>query len=68
MKEGTDEVLGWPTRSYSASKIGVSKLTFIQQAAFDKDTRSDIIVNAVHPGYVSTDMTYHKGCLTPEEG
>jgi len=28
----------------------------------------DIVINHVHPGYVDTDMTSHKGPLTPEEG
>jgi carbonyl reductase 1 len=35
----------------------------------DKDTnRSDVVINHVHPGYVGTDMTLHKGPLTPEQG
>lgn len=25
-------------------------------------------MNAVHPGYVDTDMTSHKGHLTPDQG
>lgn len=29
---------------------------------------SDIKVNAVHPGYVDTDMSSHKGPLTIDEG
>ncbi len=28
----------------------------------------DIIVNSVHPGYVDTDMTSHKGQFTIERG
>ncbi|KAL1437123.1 hypothetical protein MTO96_049114 [Rhipicephalus appendiculatus] len=28
----------------------------------------DLVVNAVHPGYVDTDMTSHKGPLTPDQG
>ena len=28
----------------------------------------DLVVNHVHPGWVDTDMTSHKGPLTPEEG
>lgn len=59
---------GWPTSAYSVSKVGVSALTQIQQRAFDTDTRPDIVVNSVHPGYVDTDMTSHKGPLTIEEG
>ena len=35
----------------------------------DKDTsRSDIAVNHVHPGFVKTDMTSHKGHFTIEDG
>jgi len=59
---------GWPSNAYVVSKVGVSALTFIQQRAFDSDTRKDIVVNAVHPGYVDTDMTSHLGPLTIEEG
>ena len=50
------------------SKVGLSKLSFIQQANFDKNGPEDVVVNAVHPGYVDTDMTSHKGPLTIEEG
>jgi carbonyl reductase 1 len=50
------------------SKVGVSALTFIQQRAFDADPREDLVVNAVHPGYVDTDMTSHMGPLTIEQG
>lgn len=51
-----------------ASKIGVSALAGIHQAMFDADSRADVAVNAVHPGYVDTDMTSHKGHLTPDQG
>jgi carbonyl reductase 1 len=46
----------------------VSALSFIQQRAFDADPREDLIVNAVHPGCMDTDMTSHKGPLTIEQG
>lgn len=59
---------GWGTSAYNVSKVGVTALTLIQQRQFEKDLRSDIIVNAVHPGYVDTDMTNHKGPMTPEQG
>ncbi|XP_052132601.1 carbonyl reductase [NADPH] 1-like [Frankliniella occidentalis] len=67
-KNGNHEALGWGSSSYVVSKVGVSKLSFIQQATFDKNGPEDVIVNAVHPGYVDTDMTSHKGPLTIEEG
>lgn len=34
----------------------------------DEKPCRNISVNAVHPGYVDTDMTSHKGTLTIEEG
>jgi len=67
-KKGDHESYGWPDGTYSASKIGVSALTRIQQRQFDQDPREDLIVNSVHPGYVDTDMTNHQGPLKIEEG
>lgn len=40
----------------------------IMQREFDRDSCKDLIVNHVHPGYVSTNMTQYKGYLKPEEG
>lgn len=62
---------GWPKIeyvAYIASKIGVSVMSRLQQRDFDKDSREDIIVNHVHPGYVITNMTSFKGELTVEQG
>ncbi|XP_053207274.1 carbonyl reductase [NADPH] 3-like [Panonychus citri] len=59
---------GWPNSAYSTSKVMLSALTFIQAREFGKDTREDIVINAVHPGYVDTDMTSHNGTLTIEQG
>lgn len=67
-KSGNHQAEGWPNSAYQVSKVGVSALTFIQQHAFDADPREDLVVNAVHPGYVDTDMTNHKGPLTIEQG
>lgn len=66
--EGSNERLGWGSSVYNVSKVAVSALTFIQQRQFDVDSRQDLIVNAVHPGYVDTDLTKHKGPLKPEQG
>ncbi|XP_011695639.1 PREDICTED: carbonyl reductase [NADPH] 1-like [Wasmannia auropunctata] len=67
-KAGTHLQAGWSNSAYVASKIGVSALAGIQQTMFNADSREDIAVNAVHPGYVDTDMTNHKGDLTPDQG
>ncbi|XP_012230090.2 carbonyl reductase [NADPH] 1 [Linepithema humile] len=67
-KSGTHVKAGWSNSAYEASKIGVSALAGIHQSTFNTDPRKDIAVNAVHPGYVDTDMTNHKGPLTPEQG
>ncbi|EGI67586.1 Carbonyl reductase [NADPH] 1 [Acromyrmex echinatior] len=67
-KAGTHIQAGWSNSAYVASKIGVTALACIHQSIFNTDPREDIVVNAVHPGYVDTDMTSHKGSLTPDEG
>lgn len=51
------------------SKVGLSAASIIQQKIFDSESPNrNIAVNYVHPGYVATDMTEHKGVLTPEDG
>ena len=67
-KDGTAKEKGFPGSTYATSKIGLSALSRIQQQEFDKDPNSDLVVNHVHPGYVDTDMTSHKGPLTIDEG
>lgn len=69
-KNNRNEADGWGKSAYVVSKVGVSALTFIQQRQFDAEAsrRPGIIVNAVHPGYVDTDMTSHKGDWTIEQG
>ena len=62
---------GWPTLCsppYTVSKIALNALTEIQQREFDQDPREDLVVNAVHPGFIVTDMTLNQGALTTEEG
>ena len=67
-KDGIHKQKGWGSSTYVASKVGLSALSRIQQREFSNDSRKDIVVNHVHPGYVDTDMTSHKGPKTPEEG
>ena len=38
---------GWAGSAYGCSKIGVTLLSFAQQREFDKDSREDIVLNAV---------------------
>jgi len=59
---------GWPNSTYVASKIGWSALSRIQQRELGKSPELDLVVNHVHPGYVDTDMTSHKGPLTIDRG
>ncbi|CAG0881512.1 unnamed protein product [Cyprideis torosa] len=67
-KAGIEKNKGWMGSSYGMSKIGLSALTRIQQRQFDQDPREDIVINHVHPGYVDTDMSSHKGPLTIDQG
>ncbi|XP_050506928.1 carbonyl reductase [NADPH] 3-like [Diabrotica virgifera virgifera] len=60
---------GWGNSTYAVSKVGVTALTIIQQRLFDEEQPNrNISINAVHPGYVKTDMTSHNGLLSIEEG
>uniref|UniRef100_A0A5S6QPP5 Carbonyl reductase [NADPH] 1 n=1 Tax=Trichuris muris TaxID=70415 RepID=A0A5S6QPP5_TRIMR len=68
VKENKKAMLGFPESNYAMSKLGVIVATRIQQKMFDESGRPDIIVNSCCPGYVSTDMTDHKGILTLSEG
>lgn len=72
IENGVHVEKGWPSMlkfdSYVVSKVFLSALTWIQHREFLSDERKDIVINAVHPGYVDTDMTDHKGILTVEEG
>ena len=43
-------------------------MTRIQHKEFANDSREDIVINHVHPGYVNTQMSEYKGVLTPERG
>jgi len=55
--------------TYKMSKVGVSALSRIQQRYFDSDTsRPGIFVNAVHPGWVQTNMSEYTGPFTVERG
>lgn len=63
--KGTNADDGWGNSAYVISKVAVSALTFIQDRLY-KDR--GYFINCVHPGYVDTDMTSHRGILTIEQG
>ena len=67
LKNGCDEINGWPLKgfAYTSSKILLSALTFLQQRQMSE---KKVAVFAVHPGYVKTDLTRNRGFLTPEQG
>lgn len=71
-KRGDQVENGWPPKgyyiTYNMSKVGLSALSRLQQKDFDRDSREDIILNHVHPGYVNTQMSEYKGVLTTERG
>ncbi|BET02280.1 KR domain [Nesidiocoris tenuis] len=67
-KDGTHSEKGWPNSAYIVSKVAASAISRIYHQRFLKDSREDIVINHVHPGYVDTDMTSHKGPLTVEQG
>ncbi|KAL8201139.1 hypothetical protein R6Q57_012478 [Mikania cordata] len=56
---------GWPltASAYKLSKAALNAYTRLMARKFQ-----NILVNAVHPGYVITDMTSNTGLLTAEEG
>jgi len=66
----SDEKKEWGNTTYGVSKVAINALTVIQQKRFDSEakTRPGIVVNSVHPGFVDTDMTSHKGPISPDKG
>ncbi|GMH10494.1 hypothetical protein Nepgr_012335 [Nepenthes gracilis] len=64
-KKGQIESKGWPKQfsAYKVSKASVNAYTRILANKYP-----NISINAVNPGYVSTDMNLHTGILTVEDG
>lgn len=68
-KEGKNRENGWGESAYVVSKVGLTALTILQQRNWNNEKPDwNVSVNCVHPGFVDTDMTNHKGTLTIEEG
>ncbi|KIW10663.1 hypothetical protein PV08_11627 [Exophiala spinifera] len=57
----------WPANSYSVSKAGLIGATKAL-AHVNAQSGSKTLINSCCPGYVSTDMTKHRGVKTPDEG
>ncbi|CAH1265465.1 CBR1 [Branchiostoma lanceolatum] len=76
VKSGVHEEKGWkmePTYlAYRVSKMGATALSMVQQRQFDANPGADVVVNAVCPGWVRTDLggasarrSVEKGAETP---
>lgn len=68
-QQGTHQAQGWPNSAYGTTKIGVTVLSMIQARVLTKTRAGDgILVNAVCPGWVRTEMAGSKAPKSPEEG
>ncbi|CAH1265467.1 CBR1 [Branchiostoma lanceolatum] len=74
VKSGVHEEKGWEMEllAYRVSKMGVTALSMVLQRQFDATPGADVVVNAVCPGWVKTDMggasagrSVEKGAETP---
>ena len=64
---GTHAQQGWPSSAYRVSKIALNALTRILARRLASDPRN-ILVNAVCPGWVRTNMGGSSAPRSPEEG
>ncbi|KAG8391798.1 hypothetical protein BUALT_Bualt01G0224400 [Buddleja alternifolia] len=64
-KEGSAEAKGWPSYwgSYCVSKAAVTAYTRLLAKKYP-----NMLINAVCPGWVRTDLSGHSGTLSPEGG
>ncbi|XP_031275050.1 (+)-neomenthol dehydrogenase-like [Pistacia vera] len=64
-KENALEANGWSTMlpAYSISKAIVNAYTRVLARKYP-----EMCINCVHPGYVDTDLNWHTGSMTVEEG
>jgi NAD(P)-dependent dehydrogenase (short-subunit alcohol dehydrogenase family) len=64
---GTYREHGWPGSAYRVSKVGLNALTRVLARELEGDPRR-ILVNAVCPGWVRTDMGGASASRSPEKG
>jgi len=68
-KKNDFESSDYPKIAYEFSKAGIISITRIQQRMFNMDLkRADLVVNAVCPGFVMTEMTKNTGFVTADQG
>ena len=66
-ENGQLEPHGWPTKGgFPAYKVSKALLNAYSRIIAKK--HPTLCVNCVHPGFVSTDINFHNGDLTVEEG
>ena len=66
-KDGQLEPHGWPAEGgYPAYKTSKALANAYSRILAKK--HPELCINCVHPGYVSTDINFHTGNLTVEEG
>jgi carbonyl reductase 1 len=58
---------GWPRQTYAVSKM-LETMYAVILAQRLRSIHPHVLVNAMCPGYVKTDMTSHRGVKTVEEG
>ncbi|XP_010251641.1 PREDICTED: (+)-neomenthol dehydrogenase-like isoform X1 [Nelumbo nucifera] len=65
LKEGALEANGWCTMlpAYSISKVTLNAYTRVLAKKYP-----NMYINCVHPGFVNTDLNWHTGTMTVEEG
>lgn len=67
--KGTATEEGWPSNTYSVSKMGVNALTRVLARDEAKNTsRKGVLINACCPGWCKTDMAGPRAPRSPEEG
>ena len=64
---GEEGTRGWPRSAYSVSKAGCIAMTeALAQGERSRDR--GVLVNAVCPGYIRTDLTKNRGAGEPDQG